>query len=152
MANVDIPIKMENNELVPRFLVRAMFGLILFTLAIVGYAKITDMPKSGVLVEAPVVAERMINLVGTREGAVTVTDMDGKLITHSTEDMNGFIGVIWRVFDRHRYTLNAEMTAPVRVVRRANGNIAVIDTATDLSVELIGYGQDNVAAFARLVD
>lgn len=152
MANADIPIKMENNELVPRFLVRAMFGLIVFTLAIVGYAKITDMPKTGVLVAAPVVAERAINLIGTREGAVTVTDMDGKVIAQSTEDLNGFIGVIWRVFDRHRFSMNVDKTAPVRVVRRANGNIAVIDTATELSVELIGYGQDNVAAFARLVD
>lgn len=152
MAQTDIPFKMNENELVPRFLVRAMFGLMAFTLLLVAYAQITGHAKTGVLIEAPIVAERQVNLIGTREGAVTVTDMDGSVLTYSTEDKNGFIGVIWRVFDRQRYAEGADKTAPVRVVRRENDHIAVIDTATDLTVELIGYGSDNIAAFAKLID
>ncbi len=152
MAQTEIPFKMEDKELVPLFLVRAMFGLMAFSLLLVGYAQLTDVPNSGVLIEAPIVAERTVNLVGTREGAVTVTDMDGTVLTRSTEDLNGFIGVIWRVFDRERYVKGLQKTAPVRVVRRENGHIAVIDTATNMAVELIGYGSDNVAAFAKLID
>jgi putative photosynthetic complex assembly protein len=152
MAQTDIPFKMEENDLVPRFLVRAMLGLIAFTVLTVGYAQLTGKANTGVLIEAPIVAERTINLIGTREGAVTVTDMDGNLLTYSTEDKNGFIGVVWRVFDRQRFVEGVEKVAPVRVVRRENGNIAVIDTETDMVVELIGYGSDNVAAFAKLID
>jgi hypothetical protein len=40
----------------------------------------------------------------------------------------------------------------LRLVRRANGHTAIIDPATDWSIELIGYGADNIAAFARLLD
>ena len=42
--------------------------------------------------------------------------------------------------------------APVRIVERENGHVAVIDDTTGWKIELIGYGQDNVAAFARLID
>lgn len=152
MASTEIPFKREENDLVPRFLVRAMFALMGFTLLLVAYAQLTGKKNTGMLIEAPIVAERTINLVGTREGAVTVTDLDGNVLTYSMEDKNGFIGVIWRVFDRQRYVEGADKSAPVRVVRRQNGNIAVIDTATPTSVELIGYGADNVAAFAKLID
>ena len=38
------------------------------------------------------------------------------------------------------------------VVRRDNGNIAILDDTTGMAVELIGYGKDNVAAFAQLLD
>ena len=37
---------------------------------------------------------------GNREGAVTVTDLNGTLLARSDEGANGFIGVIWRVIDR----------------------------------------------------
>jgi hypothetical protein len=60
--------------------------------------------------------------------------------------------VIGRVVERSRFVNNASQTAPITVVRRENGNIAIIDETTDLRVELIGYGKDNVAAFARLLD
>lgn len=152
MTQTEIPFKMDEKELVPRFMVRAMFGLMAFTLLLVGYAQLTGTANTGVLIEAPVVAERQINLVGTREGAVTVTDMDGTVLGYSTEDKNGFVGVIWRVFDRQRHVAGIDKAAPVRVVRRENGHIAVIDTATGLSIELIGYGADNIAAFAKLID
>jgi hypothetical protein len=65
--------------------------------------------------------------------------------------MAGFLGVIGRVFDRDRKVAGVVGNPPVQVVRRENGNIAVIDPSIDLSVELIGYGKDNVAAFGNLL-
>jgi hypothetical protein len=40
----------------------------------------------------------------------------------------------------------------LRLVRRENGHVAILDDTTGWSIELIGYGQDNVAAFAKLID
>ncbi|MFD0858456.1 photosynthetic complex assembly protein PuhC [Roseovarius aquimarinus] len=139
-------------ELVPRIMVIAMFSLMGLTLSLAAYAQLSGAHKSGLLVEAPIAAEREIRLVGTREGAVTVLDAQGRTIAQSSDEKAGFIGVVWRVLARHRLTAGLPDTAPVRVIRRENGNIAVQDTTTDWSIELIGYGADNVAAFARLVD
>jgi len=139
-------------ELVPRFLVIAMFALMGLSLSLVGYAKLTGAPMSGALIEAPVAAQRTIQMVGTREGAVTVLNEEGAQLAHSSEHLMGFVGVVWRVLARHRYVEGVPDTAPVTLIRRDNGNIAIHDTVTDWSIELIGYGDDNVAAFAGLID
>uniref|UniRef100_UPI002FDA3FD7 photosynthetic complex assembly protein PuhC n=1 Tax=Yoonia sp. TaxID=2212373 RepID=UPI002FDA3FD7 len=70
----------------------------------------------------------------------------------SSDDLGGFIGVMGRVIDRERFKQNIAGNPPVQVVRRENGNVAILDDATGLRVELIGYGKDNVAAFAKLLD
>lgn len=148
--------KPHQPEMVPRFMVIAMFTLMAVSLGLVAYARLSDAPKTGVLIEAPIAAERSVRMIGTRDGDVTVLDADGDadgaVVARSADDKNGFVGVVWRVLARHRLTQGLPDTAPVRVIRRENGNIAIHDTATDWSIELIGYGADNVAAFARLVD
>lgn len=153
MTHMNTPnMKLQDKEMVPRFLVQAMFALMLSSLALVAFARLTDRPLVGVPEASAVTAEKVVTLVGTREGNVTVLDASGQVIARSAENKNGFIGVIWRVLERHRMLNDLANTAPVRVVRRENGHVAILDTASDWSVELIGYGQDNVAAFARLVD
>ncbi|MEX1235953.1 MAG: photosynthetic complex assembly protein PuhC [Roseovarius sp.] len=152
MTATDLRSRPPQPEMVPRFMVIAMFTLMGLTLGLAGYAQLTDMPKSGVLVEAPIEAERVIKMVGTRDGNVTVLDAQGNVIALSSEDKMGFVGVVWRVLARHRYVQGVPDTDPVWLIRRENGNIAIQDTATDWSIELIGYGADNVAAFAKLVD
>jgi hypothetical protein len=47
---------------------------------------------------------------------------------------------------------DTDTQAPLRLVRRENGHVAILDDTTGWSIELIGYGQDNVAAFAKLID
>ena len=142
----------HERELVPRALVIAMFGLMVATMGLVTFAQVTDHPQIGVVVEAPVVTERQVVLRGDRSGVYTVHDLAGRQIAVSNADRAGFIGVIGRVFDRERMMKGAAPDAPITVLRRDNGHVAIRDDATGLSVELIGYGADNVAAFARLLD
>ena len=152
MSQLEQQMRHRDREMVPRLLVQGMFALMAVTLAIVAYAQWFDVPNRGVLVEAPVVQSLEIVMTGDRNGIYEVTTPDGTLIAASTDEKAGFIGVIGRVVDRERFKNNAVSTVPVTVVRRENGNIAIIDDTTDLRVELIGYGKDNVAAFAKLLD
>jgi putative photosynthetic complex assembly protein len=152
MSQLESQMKLRDKEMVPRILVQAMFALMLASLALVSFAVLTDRPLTGVPAKHPVVAEVAVTLEGDREGHVAVVDDQGHTVAWSHEDKNGFIGVIHRVMVRERMLHNAPLTAPVRVVRRENGIYAVLDTVTDWSIELVGYGQDNVAAFAKLVD
>jgi putative photosynthetic complex assembly protein len=132
--------------------VQAMFGLMAATLSIVAYAQWFDVPNRGVLIEAPITQSLEIVMVGDRSGIYEVMTTDGQLIASSSDEKAGFIGVMGRVIDRERFVHDLTGNAPITVVRRENGNIAIVDDTTDLSVELIGYGVDNVAAFAKLLD
>lgn len=147
-----IPMKHKPSQMVPRPLVYAMFALMFGSLGLVAFAQLTDRPNVGVLYEAPIVQERSVILSGDRNGAYVVTDVDGTVIAASSDEKAGFIGVIGMVVNRERFTQGVTSDAPVRVVRRDNGNISIIDDTTGMVTELIGYGVDNVAAFARLLD
>ena len=152
MSQLEQQMRHRDRDMVPRFLVQAMFGLMAATLALVAYAQWFDVPNRGVLVEAPITQSLEVVMTGNRSGIYDVTTPDGTLLASSADYKGGFLGVIGRVVERERFVQNLSSNAPVSVVRRENGNIAIIDDTTDLRVELIGYGKDNVAAFARLLD
>jgi putative photosynthetic complex assembly protein len=153
MSGLQTQMRHRDRDMVPRILVQAMFLLMAVSVVIVAYAQWTDRPNSGVLIEAPVVQERAVILTGARDMTYSVTDLEtGDVIARSSDPLDGFIGVIGRVIERDRLVNRVEGNPPIRLVRRENGNTAIIDDATGLVVELIGYGADNVAAFARLLD
>ncbi|MDG1375856.1 MAG: photosynthetic complex assembly protein PuhC [Yoonia sp.] len=144
--------KHRDRDMVPKVLVQAMFGLMLSAIALVAYDQLSGRPMDGVLVQSPVAAERMITLTGTRSDGVVVYDKNGIEIGASSDDKAGFIDVIWMSVNRERIVQDVTSDAPLRLVRRENGHIAIFDDTTGWMIELIGYGQDNVAAFARLID
>ena len=152
MGQLEQQMRHRDREMVPRILVQAMFALMAASLAIVAYAQWTDVPNRGVLVEAPIVQSRDLILTGDRSGAYVVTTPEGVQLASSDADKGGFIGVMGRVIERERFMHKVTGNPAVQVVRRENGNIAVLDETTGMAVELIGYGADNVAAFARLLD
>ncbi|SFS19862.1 photosynthetic complex assembly protein PuhC [Yoonia litorea] len=152
MSQLEQQMRHRDKEMVPRILVQAMFALMFASLALVAYAQWFNVPNRGVLVEAPVVQTLDIVMEGDRNGVYLVTTTDGNQIASSADEKGGFLGVIGRVIDRERFKQNVVGNPPFQVVRRENGNIAILDDATGLRVELIGYGQDNVAAFAGLLD
>lgn len=151
MSGLQSQMRRRDVEMVPLVLVRAMFGLMLAALVLVSFAVLTDRPLVGVAEPSPVVSEIAVRLVGERGGDVAVIDEGGEVIARSDENLGGFIGVMKTTIARERLRQGVPDEAPVRVVRHASGQVAVIDDATGLKVELIGYGRDNVAAFARLV-
>ena len=151
-ASLANQMKYRDREMVPKALVFAMFALMGATVALVGYASVTNRPVLAVAPDIAIVNTTMIQLDGSRSGGVTVYDTDGTKIAHSLENKSGFIDVIWGSILRERALAGIITNDPLRLVRRANGHVAVFDDASGWKIELIGYGQDNVAAFARLID
>lgn len=144
--------KARDKDMVPRILVQAMFGLMLASLALVSYARITDMPRTGVPAVENIVAERKVTFLGDRNFGIKVLDAAGTEIANSTRDKAGFIDVVWVAMMRERKVQHADPAAPFRIVRRADGRVDVIDDTTGWQLELVGYGPDNVAAFAKLIN
>lgn len=151
-ASLANQMKMRDRDMVPRVLVVAMFGLMAASLAIVAFAQIMDVPQRGVPKASVIVREAAITLEGSRNAGVRVLDANGNEIAFSQENKAGFIDVIWVGITRERKVQGVSGNPELRLVRRENGHTALIDPATNWSIELIGYGQDNVAAFARLID
>lgn len=144
--------KHRDRDMVPAVLVKAMFTLMLAAVVLVGYARLTDRPVIAVAPHSDVLREIAITLDGTRNDGVQVLGADGTKLAHSTDEKSGFIDVIWVSVMRERIVQDVPSDAPLRLVRRANGHTAIIDDTTGWKIELIGYGQDNVAAFAKLID
>jgi putative photosynthetic complex assembly protein len=152
MSALEQQMKHRDHDMVPLFLVRAMFALMFAALAIVAYAQWADVPQSAVYQETPVVSQIDVQFVSSREGVSTVFDMDGNQIAASGDDKMGFIGVIGIAVRREREVSGFANDAPLTILKRESGTYGILDPLTGWSMELIGYGADNVAAFAKLLD
>lgn len=152
MSNLEQQMRHRDKEMVPTFLVKGMFALMIGTVALVAYAQWADVPQQGVLIEAPIVDSVNVTLTGDRNGLYEVFDENGKVLVTSADYAMGFVGVIGRAVAHERAVRGITTNEPITVVRRENGNIAIIDESADMNVELIGYGKDNVAAFAQFLN
>lgn len=151
-ASLANQMKARDRDMVPRALVIAMFSLMAASLALVAFDQFTNQPLRGVVPASPIAKERSITLQGTRSTGVAVLNDAGQQIAFSSENKAGFIDVIWVSIMRERKIQGVTGNPPLTLVRRENGHTAIIDPATNWSIDLIGYGADNVAAFARLID
>ena len=143
----------RDKEMIPLVLIRAMFGLAVISVLLVAVARLTDRPLVGVAPDLPIVEEKTVIFTpGVERGSYVVTDDAGATLVTSSDDMAGFIGVMGQVLDRKRMLNKVDPLTPVRIVRRDNGRIDIVDDASNFTVELMGYGADNVAAFANLLD
>ncbi len=142
----------QDREMIPRILLRAMFGLVLVTLALVTFARLTDRPLEAMPADGPVAQERVIQIFGSMSGKARVLDQHGGLIADLSETEGGFVSGVWRSLNHERAKANIDPNAPVRLVQFTDGRLALFDDATGFRVELRGFGADNTAAFLRLLN
>jgi putative photosynthetic complex assembly protein len=151
MTNLPSPtFKNRDKEMVPRTLLWAMFGLAMSTLAITTFAVVTGREPVSQPATAEVVRDRWIVLEGHGAKAVTVRNTDGTLMLDLPH--GGFVTVIQNGLATERRKHKIDLLKPVRLVEYANGRLAVEDPETGWSIELYAFGQENKAAFERLLD
>ena len=139
----------DHNDMIPIGLVRLMFGVAAVSLALVAFATFSGAPKVGVPQDAPIVREWSLRLIGGGAQAVTVQDGNGALLADL--DHGGFVTVIQNGLETARRRHGIDPDLPIRIVQFENGRLAAIDPLTDYRVELTIFGQDNQAAFERLL-
>lgn len=136
-------------EMIPRVLLWAMLGLALSALAITTFSVLSGRPHVGNPPAGRPIAERMFILEGRSAQAVTVYDENGKLLMDM--DHGGFITVIQNAVTRKRTVARVQGNPPIRIVQYDNGRLVAEDPATGASIELYAFGNDNKAAFERLM-
>ena len=139
-------------DLVPRSMVRLIGALMLACLVLVTYSVATGRPLESTPPVSEVVQERLLVLVGEMSGAARVLDENGALIAEYSAEKGGFIAGVSRVIERERGKARVALDGPVRLVRMENGRLALSDPSTGWSADLMGFGADNSAAFAKLLD
>ena len=142
----------KEDDLVPMFLVRAMFALVVVCLVLVAAARITGRPLEATPPAGPIIAERAIYLSGDTSGAARVLDAHGSVLADLPSDQGGFIAGVQRVIDRERNKRGAALDAPVLLQLREGNRLSITDPSTGWSAELMGFGATNVRSFARLLD
>ncbi len=143
--------KTNDRDTIPRFLVRAMFALVMTVLALVSYARLTDMPLSATPPASTVLVERSVILHGELSGAATVTEPDGTMILDLGPDDGGFVSGVYRVIVHERTKNRVALDTPVILQRQENGRVSIHDPSTGWSADLMGFGIDNARVFARLL-
>lgn len=143
----------QQREIISKRLLRAMALLVASSLVLVTYARLTDRPLEAKPVDGPIVQERVLHIVSDNvSGAATIYDEDGALIVDLPPTKGGFVAGIWRamVFERQKEGIDPD--APVRLMKFSDGRLALRDEVGTTRLELIGFGRDNAAAFARLLN
>ncbi|MEE4188017.1 MAG: photosynthetic complex assembly protein PuhC [Roseobacter sp.] len=142
----------REEELVPRIMVRIMFGLVFTVLVIVSVATFTGREPQNQPPEGAVISERAIHLWGNASGEARVLDATGTMIADFPADKGGFVAGIERVIARERGKIGSDMSAPVLLQLREGNRLSINDPVTGWSAELMGFGATNIRTFARLLD
>lgn len=151
MDQATLRVQSRDKELVPRILIRGLLALILVCMALTSVFVWSDQPKDALLPESQIVAQREVELVGDMSGAAKVFDTNGALIADLSPEEGGFISGMWRVLQRERTKAQVSLEGPVLLVATENGRLRLTDPSTGWSADLMGFGQDNSAAFAKLL-
>lgn len=142
----------KEDDLVPMFLVRAMFALVVVCLVLVSAARITGRPLEATPTDAPIIAEQAIYLSGDTSGAALVLDANGTVLADLPGEQGGFIAGVQRVIDRERNKSGVPLDGPVLLQLREGNRLSITDPSTGWSAELMGFGATNFRSFARLLD
>jgi putative photosynthetic complex assembly protein len=150
---VDKPrIHATEKELVPRILVRAMFGMVMICLLMVSLYTWLGGPAQYTAPDSPVVIEKTLYLEGNMSGSAKVYAEDRSLIAEYSSEEGGFLSGMWRVLQRERTKARVDLNGPVIVRARENNRLEIFDPSTGWGADLMGFGADNSAAFARLLN
>ncbi len=143
----------RDKEMIPRILLRAMLLMVVVTVVLVAFARLTDRPLVAAPPQGiPMVSERIIVLAGDMAGRALVTDMDGRVIADLPGDQGGFVAGIWRVTQRERMLRGLPDDLPLRLVLYEDSRLVIYDDFTDWRAQLIGFGIDNYRVFYNLLD
>lgn len=142
----------REDQRIPDALLKAIVVMVLLSLGLATFARLTGMTPAGTPAASPVVAERMLRIDGTLDAGATIWLEDGTRLAELDTEQAGFVNGVHRALARERMLRKIGDNPPVRVRRLADGRLTLFDPATGWRVELIGFGSTNRDAFAALLD
>ena len=143
---------LPEKEVIPIRLVQAVGALLLVTLLMVGYAKLSNMPLIGTPKETLVVNQTTLEFVKQGNGSVSIYDNKGKEIINSRAGPYGFIVVVYNGFMSERKKKKINTNDPLKLVQYEDGRLTIMDDSTSWDMHLNSFGAMNAAVFKKLMN
>lgn len=142
----------QEKELIPIRLVQAVGALLLVTLIMVGYARLSDMPLIGTPKQAPVVSQTTLEFVKKENGSVSIYNNDGVEIINSRAGPYGFIVVVYNGFMSERKKKKINTNDPLKLVQYEDGRLTIVDDSSSWDMHLNSFGAMNAEVFKKLMN
>lgn len=137
--------------MIPRIVLRALLGLILFSIAAVLVAKFTGYGQM-LTPESTAAETRLLQFDVRRDGIMVVRDHEsGAEVALFGEGEGGFIRGVLRGLSRGRALERVEAGDVYLLTRWEDGRLSVTDPVTGDRFDLNSFGVDNLRAFAQLL-
>ena len=138
-------------EIFPRWVLWVSAAVIVATIVVAGLARHHDW--GGDIVVAEAIEAREIRFLERAGGEIEVLDaQDGEALETLAPESDQFIRGLLRSLRRERDKHAVGYDEPVRITRRADGQVTLEDPATGQIIDLRAYGPTNVLALARFLN
>ena len=141
--------KSDKIEIVPQRFLQIIGVIVVGTLATVFFLKYIDYPKAGVP-PTSVISEELILRFDSSRGRVVSVFSEDRLIARSSNDGQGFLGVVYNAVERERIKKRISSKSLLRLVSYTNGRLVLIDDSTGLQIQLNSFGLKNAEVFGQL--
>ncbi len=139
------------DETIPRIFVRAIFGLMVFSLVAVFVGQQTGVGLRLTPAAAPV-EERVLVFEDRTDGSTVVRDHEtGAKVALLEADGAGFIRGVLRGLTRDRALTRMSETNVYLLTAWDDGRLSISDPETGQKFDLNSFGTDNLEAFARFL-
>ena len=139
----------HHDPTVPRGLLIAAMGLVIGTLIIVTFVRLTGISASQ-MADAPAASVLMFRAADLADGSVAIYDAAGeRMIDRVAPGTGGFIRGTMRGLARERQRQGVSPMEPFRLTGRLDGRLTLEDPTTGRRVDLESFGPTNAAVFAN---
>jgi putative photosynthetic complex assembly protein len=139
----------HHREQMPKVPLYAAAALIITTLVLVGFVRLTGIGELRTP-QAAVTAERHLLFADLEDGGISMRDAGtGELLERVEPGTNGFLRGALRGLARDRKREGIGPEIPLRLTSRADGRLLLEDPATRRLIDLGAFGAGNVAIFTR---
>ena len=136
---------------IPKAVLIAAGGLLVFTMVVAGTARITG-NNHVILPQTQVVASRDLTFTDQGDGGIEIADaVTGRHVTTVVPTTGGFLRGIMRGLVREHRLNDLAPGSAFRLTRWADGRLSIEDPTTHERFELEAFGPTNEAVFARLL-
>jgi putative photosynthetic complex assembly protein len=139
-----------HTQLFPRGALIAAAALVGLAIVAAGVGRVSGIGVTRMPAAAPVLA-RALHFTDRDDGAVVVSDTDGRTVAVLDPGTNGFARGALRGLARTRKLEDIGAAAPFILTRWADGRLSLEDPSTKQQINLEAFGATNSAVFARLL-
>lgn len=139
-----------HTQLFPRGALVAASALIGLTIVAAGTGRLSGIGVTRMPAATPV-HTRALHFADRHDGAVVVSDADGRTVAVLDPGTNGFARGVMRGLARARKLEDIGAEPPFVLTRWADGRLSLEDPTTKHQINLEAFGATNSAVFARLL-